>query len=212
MIRIADGRKEENWSSINIIIDIFRSTTTIPVILSRGARYIVPFKDVTSALNFKRKNKNVVLIGEKYGIKPPFFDYDNSPAQIINADLEGKIIAFTSTNGMYVLSRIKRGRILFSSLVNMSATIKKVKGKDDILVVPSNRPIGKAVEDNIFAEMLKLALEGKNYDREILVNRIRETKENTVVSISTQDLEICLKLDLLDCVPEYIEGKIVNDP
>lgn len=136
MIRIADGRKEENWSSINIIIDIFRSTTTIPVILSRGARYIVPFKDVTSALNFKRKNKNVVLIGEKYGIKPPFFDYDNSPAQIINADLEGKIIAFTSTNGMYVLSRIKRGRILFSSLVNMSATIKKVKGKDDILVVP----------------------------------------------------------------------------
>lgn len=60
--------------------------------------------------------------------------------------------------------------------------------------------------------MLKLALEGKNYDREILVNRIRETKENTVVSISTQDLEICLKLDLLDCVPEYIEGKIVNDP
>ncbi|KAA8922154.1 MAG: 2-phosphosulfolactate phosphatase family protein [Thermoplasma sp.] len=212
MIRVGDGRKSDSWAEINVVVDIFRSTTTIPMILAGGARYILPFRDVRKAIEFKRKNPEIVLVGEKYGIKPPYFDYDNSPAEVSAADLSGKVVAFTSTNGTYVLSRIKQGRVLFSSYVNLSATVSVIRKQQDVLILPSNRPIGKAQEDILFANLLKLMAEGQKVDLEEYTRKTAEINRNIIAGVSERDLEFCLKVDYTGIVPEYIDGRIVQSP
>ncbi|CAC12552.1 conserved hypothetical protein [Thermoplasma acidophilum] len=212
MIRIGDGRKSDSWAEINVVVDIFRSTTTIPMILFRGAKYILPFRDVRKAIEFKRRNPGTILVGEKYGIKPPYFDYDNSPAEIAEADLSGKVVAFTSTNGTYVLSRIRSGRIIFSSYVNLSATVAMIRSQRDVLILPSNRPIGKAPEDILFANLLKLMAEGHEVDVSEYTRKTEEINRNIIAGVGERDLEFCLRVDHTNIVPEYIDGRIVQSP
>ncbi|PYB67612.1 2-phosphosulfolactate phosphatase family protein [Thermoplasma sp. Kam2015] len=210
MIRIGDGRKSDSWAEINVVVDVFRSTTTIPLILARGAQYVVPFRDVRKAIEFKRKNPGTVLIGEKYGIKPPYFDYDNSPAEIDEADLSGKIVAFTSTNGTYVLSRIGSGRVIFASYVNFSSAVSMIRKYSDVLILPSNRPIGRAEEDILFSELLKAAAEGKQVNVDAYLKETAEINRSIIAGVSERDLEYCLKLDYTDILPEYVGGRIIR--
>ncbi len=73
-------------------------------------------------------------------------------------------MAFTSTNGMHVLDKIRYGRIFIASIVNFHSTVETLRDYDDISIMPSNRPVGKASEDNIFANLLKEELEKKKND------------------------------------------------
>ncbi|MGC8609348.1 MAG: 2-phosphosulfolactate phosphatase, partial [Thermoplasmata archaeon] len=203
-------RKTSEISQVNVIVDIFRSTTTIPIILKQGASYIVPFKDAMDALNYTRSHPGTILIGEKYGIKPPFFDYDNSPSEIADADLSGKVVAFTSTNGMHVLDKIRYGRIFIASIVNFHSTVETLRDYDDISIMPSNRPVGKASEDNIFANLLKEELEKKDPDIERYIKEIIISNDKYVGKISKEDLKYCTSLDYANFTVTVENGKIIK--
>ncbi len=210
MIKIINGRKTSEISQVNVVVDIFRSTTTIPIILKQNARYIVPFKDAMDALNYTRSHPDVILVGEKYGIKPPFFDYDNSPSEIANVDFSGKVVAFTSTNGMYVLDKIRYGRIFLASFVNFHSTVDVLKDYDDISIMPSNRPVGTASEDNIFARLLKDTLDGADPDIDRYLKEITISNERRIGRISKEDLQYCVSVDYADFPVTVEDGKIIK--
>jgi 2-phosphosulfolactate phosphatase len=213
-VNIIDGRKEKNFDdSTKVLIDIFRATTTIPLMIYRGAASIIPVRTVTETRKMKSKNPDYLTSGERYGIRIPGFNYGNSPSVIMNTDLSGKTLLFTSTNGIKVLFKIIEypGDIYISSFINFTATYNAVKNLKKVSIIVSNRPDGVSDEDYIYANMLKSKLEGNDVDVQDYCNQIRESHGSKRLKImgAGADIESSLQVDLYKNPVIYSNGKIM---
>ena len=72
-IKIIHDPKEAR--GIAVIIDVFRAFTVEPYLINNGAKKLIPVGDKEIAYEFKENNKNIILIGEREGIKLPGFDF-----------------------------------------------------------------------------------------------------------------------------------------
>src|SRR5579885_1271682 len=88
------GRADE----VYIVIDLIRATTSMAVILDRGARRIFAAGSIEQARAARELHPERLLCGER-NVKPlPGFDYGNSPVQFA-ADLHERELIMTTTNG-----------------------------------------------------------------------------------------------------------------
>ena len=216
LINVIDGRKEKEFDdSVKVLIDVFRSTTTIPLMLYKKAKYVVPVRTITETRKLKEKNPGYVTSGERYGIRIPGFNYDNSPYAILNSDLSDKIVLFTSTNGIKVLYKIidYPGKIYISSFINFNATYNAIKDCDKVSLIVSNRPDGKSDEDYIYAEMLENKLNGRDINIDEYKNRIRNSHGAKRLKIlgAFRDIESSLNIDVYDYPIIYNDGKIITE-
>lgn len=213
-VRIIEGRRARNFDkSTKVLVDIFRSTSSMPVIMARGASRILPTDSIREARKLRRLNPGYVLVGERYGLRIPGFDYNNSPVELMNAHVDGKTIVFTSTNGTRVLRKISgTGRILIGSFINAGAIAEALSSEDNVDIILSGRPDGSADEDQIFGEYLREMLEGSNPDFKIYADRVRQSKGAARLRImgSGPDIEACLQLDSAHFALEYTGGWIVR--
>ncbi len=213
-VNIIDGRREKNFDdSTKVLIDIFRATTTIPLMIYRGASSIIPVRTVTETRKMKSKNPDYLTSGERYGIRIPGFNYGNSPSVIMGTDLSGKTLLFTSTNGIKVLFKIVEypGDIYISSFINFTATYNAVKDMERVSIIVSNRPDGISDEDYIYANMLKSKLEGNDVNVQDYCNQIRESHGSKRLKImgAGADIESSLQVDLYKNPVIYSNGKIM---
>ncbi|GGM71261.1 hypothetical protein GCM10007108_06730 [Thermogymnomonas acidicola] len=196
---IEDGRNQKDFEEgTRVLVDIFRSTTSIPIILHRGATRVIPTGSVSVARAMKREDPKRVLVGERFGLKVPGFDYNNSPSELMGADLQGREVIFTSTNGTKVLERIRnRGRVFLGSFVNFSKTVDAVSGGDRVFITLSNRPDGEADEDRIFGEFIREKLEGGDPDFGRYAEMVRRGRGSRRLAMmgGRMDIEVALSLD-----------------
>ncbi len=214
-MNILDGRKEKSFEqSTKVLVDVFRSTSTMPIMLSRGAVRIIPTSSVSNAKELKKENPQFMVVGERYGMKVPGFDMNNSPGDAMEADLQGKTIIFTSTNGTKVLKRIyPTGRVYISSFINFTSTLEKIKGLDRVDLIVSNRPDGPADEDYIYAEFLRDWLIGKNPPFEKAAESIRKSKGARRLKLmgARKDIEASLALDFCKKALVFKDPYIVTE-
>ncbi len=120
---------------IVVVIDVLRATSTMINALNNGVKEIYTFASVEDAREFKKKNKEVILGGERNAKKPHDFDCGNSPLEYKN--FSGKMVALTTTNGTLALSNAKGAKeILIMSNYNYKATSDYlVKKKENIRFV-----------------------------------------------------------------------------
>jgi 2-phosphosulfolactate phosphatase len=212
-IDILDGRKDEiDRDGLKIVVDVFRSTTTIPIILKNGAEKIIPTGTVKKARSLSRSHPDYVLAGERYGFKVPGFDLGNSPADVWNIDFSGKTVIFTSTNGTKIISRLKDRTILLSSFVNCSATVNYVGDTEKIVIITSGRPDGYADEDFIYAEYLKEKLSGNTPDDEFYRKTILNSsgaKRLSMIGFS-RDIDYCIMIDSVKFAVKVEDGIITR--
>lgn len=214
IVHIVEGRKTHEFEkSTKVLVDVFRSTTTMPIILMKGAREIVPTATVKEARSIRRQIPDSVMVGERYGIKIPGFDLNNSPTDVMKAELTGKIVIFTSTNGTHVLRKIANsGTIYVSSFVNATATARVLGNENHIDIVVSGRPDGSADEDQIFAEYLRDILLGNRPDFATYGQRVRESNGSRRLRLMgyRNDIEASLQLDMCNFPAAYINERIVR--
>ena len=84
---------------IYIVIDMIRATTSLPVMFERGAARVFVAGSVEEARAAREKHPNRLLCGERNVQPLPGFDYGNSPVQFSRADLSGRDLIMTTTNG-----------------------------------------------------------------------------------------------------------------
>lgn len=60
---------------IAVIIDVFRAFSVEPYLINNGVKKLIAVGDKEIAYDLKEKNKNIVLVGERDGLKLPGFDY-----------------------------------------------------------------------------------------------------------------------------------------
>ncbi len=111
-----------------LVVDVIRATTSALVCFERGAKRLLLCPNIETAKTM-RKNRKAILIGERSGIKPDSFDYGNSPLELAQADLLGKTIAMTTTNGTNaaVAVSVSAQHTMLACLRNAHACARKAK-------------------------------------------------------------------------------------
>ena len=97
ILHMVDGAK--NATGITVIIDVFRAFTVDVYLMNNGAKKLIPVGDMQIAYDFKEKDSNCILVGERHGKILPGFDYGNSPSQIKDVDFTGKTVIHTTSAG-----------------------------------------------------------------------------------------------------------------
>ncbi len=90
-----------------IVIDQIRASTTITTLIDAGCRDVYLAGDPDEARAVARETGSL-LAGELHAVKPPDFDFDNSPSQLDRVDLRGRSIVLSTTNGTAVIARLRR--------------------------------------------------------------------------------------------------------
>ena len=85
--------------SVVVVVDAFRASTTIAVLVSKGAR-VVPVASVEAAASAETDFR----IGERGSAKVAGFDFGNSPTEILGSEIPpGSTVALSTTNGTRVV-------------------------------------------------------------------------------------------------------------
>lgn len=86
-------------NDIYIVIDVIRATTSLAVIFERDVARVLIAGTVDQARRAADLVPGRLLCGERHALPLPGFDYGNSPVQFAQADIAGRELVLTTTNG-----------------------------------------------------------------------------------------------------------------
>ncbi len=102
-----------------VVVDAFRASTTIAVLVRKGAR-VIPVVSIEEAAAYARADYR---IGERGSAKVPGFDFGNSPTEVDAAELPpGATVVLSTTNGTRIIEAARdASEILAGAFVNAHA-------------------------------------------------------------------------------------------
>ncbi len=147
-----------------VVFDVLRATSSMVTAFGGGAAAIFPVLTIADALRIKETRPEILLAGERGGFRilsgqtgGPDFDFGNSPREFENALMEGREIAWTTTNGTRALNACEGAdAILISCFLNLEATASRLKSMDpdELVLVCGGTYEEAAYEDALCAGAL----------------------------------------------------------
>ncbi len=148
-----------------VVFDILRATSTMITAFAHGAASIRPVRTIEEAHAAREASPDMLLAGERGGLKIDGFDFGNSPLEFTS--LAGRDLVMTTTNGTAAFRAVAHaGRVLAGALLNMAALAEVVAGSRSVLLVAAGTGAGMALEDGLAAGMLAHALRESERDVE----------------------------------------------
>mgnify|MGYP001171509964 FL=1 len=219
-------------SKVCIVIDVVRATSSLTVIMSKKPRKVILTTTIQKATRFaSQQTVHPLLCGERKGVAPEGFDFGNSPRAYFNADLNDRVLIFTSSNGTRaVADLVMAPHVYLGCFLNAEAVTKKAystanTSNMDILLVCAGREEKFALDDAYCAGFLvtklmahisaqssfelgdgaqaALGIYGYYRDDRRLLDISGAGKAVTEIGLA-DDLTFLLQRDLFDCVPELI--------
>lgn len=147
-----------------VVFDVFRATSSMVTALANGAEAIVPVGEIPEALAIKGQRPEVMLAGERDGVRiraqltgGTDFDLGNSPREFNRGKVAGKTIVMTTTNGTRALRSCAQAKtVLVSSFLNLRATADYIEETppESLLLICSGTYEQAAYEDTLAAGAL----------------------------------------------------------
>ncbi|MGH8013275.1 MAG: 2-phosphosulfolactate phosphatase [Candidatus Binataceae bacterium] len=112
-----------------VAVDVVRATTTAITAVAAGYRCF-PAPTLAAALARAGSLDDVLLAGEQRGLKPPGFDLDNSPTEVLALGEIGRPIVLLSSSGTalcYEASQCEAG--FLACLRNYTAVVSDLAGR-----------------------------------------------------------------------------------
>ena len=107
--------------AVFVVIDEIRASTTITTLLDAGCTDLYIEGSVVGARRLGRDTGSL-LVGERRALRPPGFDYDNSPTILSAANVRGRGVVLSTTNGTAILKMLRAsGDVLVGCLRNAGA-------------------------------------------------------------------------------------------
>ena len=208
-----------NAKWLTVIIDVFRAFSTECYMFQNGAKYIILAQTLDEAYALKNEHPEYILAGERWGLKPEWFDFGNSPTEILNKDFTDKVVVHTTSNGTkWMLLATQATHLLTGSFVNAEAIIRYIKQtQPEYVSLVSTSPSKDEAEneDLMLAYYLRDCLEGKT----VLELQIRDMLTKTSayqylfneIGVPVTDFDLCLDFNRFNFVirQEMIDGKNV---
>jgi len=145
---------------IAIVIDVLRASTTIITALAHGAAGVRPVLTIDEARALAAGNgpgSEILLGGERGGLRIDGFDLGNSPLEYSPARVAGSRIVITTTNGTAALDACApAAEVLVGAIVNRAAVAAKAReraathGTLDIHLVCAGTD-GQVTEEDLLA-------------------------------------------------------------
>jgi len=131
-----------------VAIDVLRATTTLAVARRNGAAGVEPFTSPAGALAFRAAHRGSLACGEREGRIVAGFDLGNSPAEFTRERVNGRTLAFASTNGsLALLASARCRRRILGSFAALSAVVDALAGEREIWLVCAGKLGSFALED-----------------------------------------------------------------
>lgn len=158
-----------------VVVDVLRATSTMVEALANGAKALFPVQSADDAARLAQNigREQVILCGERKGLRIDGFDLGNAPPEFTPERVRGKTLIMTTTNGtaafLAVAERTAAGRaggqnpreageppeILAASFLNLGAAARRLAAADGVAaIVCAGREGRFALEDAICAGAL----------------------------------------------------------
>jgi 2-phosphosulfolactate phosphatase len=218
-----------------VVVDQIRASTTITTALDLGCSDLLLAGDVSTARRL-RDGSNRLLAGEQQALKPPDFDFDNSPSELTRADIHGRSLVLCTTNGTAVVSRLRDADHLLigclrnaGSVASAALDLAGVGGRrGDILVVCAGREGRFVLDDAVAAGVIvgRIVERARTTGREVALTdaaqaaiRIRASFPDLLAAMTVSDggltlrsigraddIDFCAEEDASETVPALAPG------
>ncbi len=191
-----------------VIVDVFRAFTTAAVALARGASRIVMVAGIEEALRLRDQGVGEITVGEVDGIRPEGFDFGNSPYEMAQASLKGKVVIQSTCAGTTGVAAATQAQAVYgASFVVADATARAVL-KDDpscvtIVAMGWNAQV-RTDEDEQCALYLRNVLQGRRPDPDAVRKLVLESgevpkfRDPSQPHFHPEDLDIALEVNRYD--------------
>ncbi len=152
-------------NDIYIVIDVIRATTAITTMFDSDAARVLAADTVEQAREAAQKIPSRLLCGERNALPLPGFDYGNSPAQFSRADLKGRELILTTTNGTRAFFACPEqsvrlaGCFYNAQAVTAYALARAQQQESDIAIVCAAEHDYFALDDTVCAGYLALEIQ-----------------------------------------------------
>jgi 2-phosphosulfolactate phosphatase len=219
-------------SSIVVIIDVLRATSTIATALHNGAASVIPVDSVPDCIRIG-KELNTITAGERDGQVAEGLQYGNSPFEYPNDFIGGKVLVLTTTNGTKLLhmAHAKGAKeIITGSFPNISVICDHLLKKNmNVILACAAWKDRVNLEDTLFAGGVINRIKD-NFTIECDSSQMAESlymtaqpdlyefmKERNATHYHRltryhleKDIRYCLTADGAPSLPVYLDGKLVN--
>lgn len=219
-------------SSVVVIIDVLRATTTIATALYNGAKCIIPVDSVAECIRMG-KQIEAITAGERDGKIAEGLQYGNSPFEYPGEFINGKTLVLTTTNGTRLLHMaLEKGakEIVTGSFTNLDSVCTHLikKGLPVILACAAWKDRIN-IEDPLFAGAVIRSVKD-HFSINCDTSRIAETlymeaQPDLFGYMKAQnashyqrlsgygfekDIRYCLEPNTTNVLPLYKDGKLVQ--
>ena len=218
ILQLLEGARKAQ--GLTVIIDVFRAFSTACYAFDRGIQRIYPVGDLEKAYQLKQQNPAFILVGERNEQKPKGFDFGNSPSQLLESNLDGKIMVHTTSSGTQGIANAQEAdEIITGSFVNAQAIINYIRRQNPAkvsLVCMGYSCQYPTDEDTLLGIYIKNELEGKTNDFTAMVEQIRTGAGARFFSPEKQewapkaDFDLCLSLNRFNFVLKVEQENGVN--
>ena len=219
-------------SSIVVIIDVLRATSTIATALHNGAKAIIPVDSVTECIRLGKQIEGITA-GERDGLIAEGLSYGNSPFEYPAEFIGGKTLVLTTTNGTKLLHMaLDKGakEIVTGSFSNLSAVCDYlVAMKMPVILGCAAWKDRVNIEDTLFAgavisrikdhfhincDSSQMAETMYNDAKEDLYEFMKSKNASHYHRLSRygleKDIRYCLTADVANILCLYKEGKLIK--
>ena len=188
-----------------IIIDVFRAFTTAAIAFSKGVEKIVLVAEVEEALELRIRGVGQLCMGEVGGVRPEGFDFGNSPFELSQAEVLGKVLIQSTRAGTVGVTAARDAdRIYVGSFVNAQATVNAVlRLQPELVSIVAMGVEGKtrSDEDEQCALYLRNVLRGRRPDKDAVRKLVLAGEESQkygdpeLPQYHPKDKEMALQID-----------------
>ena len=219
-------------SSIVVIIDVLRATSTIATAMYNGARCIIPVDSVAECIRLG-KQIDAITAGERDGKVAEGLQYGNSPFEYPSSFIAGKTLVLTTTNGTKLLHMaLNNGadEIVTGSFANLDVICSHlVKKNKPVLLACAAWKDRVNIEDTLFAgavverlrENFTINCDASNMAAAMyreaapdLFGFMKKHNASHYHRLSSfgleKDIRHCLTSDTAPVLPVYEDGKLVS--
>jgi 2-phosphosulfolactate phosphatase len=208
-----------------VVVDAFRASTTIAVLVSKGAS-VFPVASIEEAASAGTDFR----VGERGSAKVAGFDFGNSPTEVLASEIPpGSTVALSTTNGTRIVEAASGARAIFAgAFVNAESLAhhlcEAARDHPEVAVIGCGWEGHRASEDEAAAGAIlhRLGSRGAELDERArrVVERYLSRPTSTLTGNSAarrlarlgyeRDLAFCLAEDAVPVVPSLVGGAFVG--
>ena len=210
---------------VAVVVDILRATSSMTTAFAYNVASITPVPTLADCRMLK--DLGFVTAGERGGQKVDGFDLGNSPFEFMDHLLNGKDLAFTTTNGSQAILSVSDAKtVLLGSFLNLSATADFLRQQNESVLILCAGWKGKFnIEDTLYAGALAGLLQDDfSYEDDATLAAVSLYQHASIDMLgylkkgshaqrlegfeNHRDLEFCIQIDKFQLNVIYRNGRL----